>query len=620
MKKQRGKNIKASTEAYEKEYSQDPQIHTDDLTTEVKSPENASVQTVIKNNPVDVHKVDDSSLSEPLKYVVSAPEAIEKVETLLEKVKESRPDLSNEVDKVLTDVDGLERAAWGEAFESHEATERPEPWHQNSSIGSPSPIDNSQNGMDPGTRVVVKTQDGEYTGVIESVNSDGTLEVLTDSSMKLSHVPAETVSIDKEGKSQAMSFPSNIRSKKIRMNSNRKRAFHSSKLKANNVDKDIDMAQKELELAKDLSEKARKAYISKKPSATRMLLDTAENAASEAVRTLDVAQTSVEGRKNSPIKGMGAGAKRKLIEKLIAKRKARNKAHNVLERLRYQDDPVAQQAIRAARAQFMAGTLDLRLMDAYHPAAQDEIRRLLADKSLKLSASAFDKLDKLELGGGLIAKRGKEKDGQTVKTVVVVDKDGNEVAEYPDAFGDDTVTIIKLLRQLHNITDEDDKMAKESEKPLVLPDPEKSEKKPDEKDTKAKNDDELEAAKKNFEERLALVRALVAERVSKRYVVANQNDIDSLLMKGMGLEASMNEALKMAVDREVMRLLSMPDAELLTIRASLGSLKPRPIQVETQASNEGLTFMAGLQVFRDTPESSDSFELGAAFGSAFRRR
>ena len=61
--------------------------------------------------------------------------------------------------------------------------------------------------------------------------------------------------------------------------------------------------------------------------------------------------------------------------------------------------------------------------------------------------------------------------------IEVVDPDGKVVETYPDAFGDDTATIIKLFRQLHDIKDDKGGEKKKGK---------------DDKKSKAKDDDKSE--------------------------------------------------------------------------------------------------------------------------------
>ena len=596
------------------DYSQDPQVHGPDaeksVDTEAPKPGAAGDPStvMVKTNPVELEKKDDDSiLNEPLKYVVSAPEAIDRAEVLLEKVKEARPDLADQVDQLLDGVESLEKHANGTeagepalgapaAPEGVAPTPEPQPTPNQAQPavqpGAPAP----EGALAPGDRVKATTKDGEFTGVVEDVNEDGTLEILTDKNMKLSHVPVDSVEKEEEGSTGSMALPAGIQS------SRRQNVRKTLKASEGAATSELGKAEKELGTSKDLARRAREGV--KKPAAAETLIDLSKAAAEDAGSHLTEAKDAVKAEKTSPEKGMGAG------------RTATASKGAVAGSL----DPQAEMAVKAARQQFMAGMLNLELVSAFHPAAQAEVARLMKDKSLKFAASAFDKLESLDLGGGMKAKRGPGDDKDEVKTVVVTDADGKQVAKYPDAFGDDTVTIIKLFRQLHDISEADDKQAAkaegsesegESKKPKAMP-------KVEEK-SKSDEDKDLEAAQKNFEQRLEVVRAIVADRVNKRYVVAQQDVIDAHLLKGMGLEASMNEALKAAVDTELMRLLALPDTELLSIRASLGGLKPRPVEVETKVSNEGLQMVAGLQVYVEKAQD-DGLDISGAFGSSFRRR
>jgi len=65
---------------------------------------------------------------------------------------------------------------------------------------------------------------------------------------------------------------------------------------------------------------------------------------------------------------------------------------------------------------------------------------------LAKDASAFDIQETIIIGDGFNAMKDKEN-----KEIVVKDKDGKEVGRYPDAFGEDMVSIIKFFRKLLNL-------------------------------------------------------------------------------------------------------------------------------------------------------------------------
>ena len=269
-----------------------------------------------------------------------------------------------------------------------------------------------------------------------------------------------------------------------------------------------------------------------------------------------------------------------------------------------------------------------------------------------VQASAFDEIPELEIGGGMIAKRKKaekkEEGGEDEgDEIVVLDADGKEVATYPDAFGDDTVMIIKFLRKVLDITDKDDKKAGEAEeggekaekkpkkekeddkaedKPLVLPDVEIPKK------DKAEDADKVEASKREnlelkaradeMEARVADARFVVEAMLRKGHIRASQDDIDAALLDPTNkrtLRQAQEVAARKAVDMEVMRLLAKPEAELRVIKASLSHLKER--QVTVNASEGGLQpsnlSAAGLIYDAPTPTGSN---IGLAISAAGFRR
>lgn len=246
-------------------------------------------------------------------------------------------------------------------------------------------------------------------------------------------------------------------------------------------------------------------------------------------------------------------------------------------------------------------------------------------------------------------KKEKKSSGGTIEIV----KDGEVIDEFPDAFGDDSVAIIKFFRTLYNIDEKADKKAAEKEpkkeekgekledKPLALPKVEEpKEPKADKKEeapipamapaaqtenfvkVTADEQKKLDDAKAFFEKRIQTCREIVAAMVEKNHVVAEQNDIDAFLIQGKSFEASIDEALKASADRKFKELLSYPDAELLTLRASLPSLKMRTAAVDIQASKEtnggqSLMELSILASAGSGDKKDAQFSIGAAFGGGF---
>ncbi len=123
---------------------------------------------------------------------------------------------------------------------------------------------------------------------------------------------------------------------------------------------------------------------------------------------------------------------------------------------------------------------------------------------------------------------------------------------------------------------------------------------------------------KLMEERISMVRNIVKGLADKHYIVADQRDIDEELLKQEtgkeSLEAAMNAAFDRASDRKFREILAMPDAELLTLRASLPSMSIKATQLEITASQEGLEPLDLLTVQASKAASAGEVSIGSAFG------
>lgn len=267
-------------------------------------------------------------------------------------------------------------------------------------------------------------------------------------------------------------------------------------------------------------------------------------------------------------------------------------------------------------------------------AARAKVKAAKAKPAPEVKASAFDEIPEIELGGGFKAKRkaGKEaKDGEEAMAaeIEVVDADGKVKATYPDAFGDDTVTIIKFLRQVLDIKEGDDKAAAKkedkgekkgeggesdiAEKPKALP----AVKDPEPKKETEKEEEQL--ATKRMEARMENIRLIAVRLLRSGHIQANLDEVDDGLVKGLTLAGAQEAAAKKAVDRKVLDLLAQPEDELLLIKASLPLLEDRRVTV--QASDGGLgpiNLSAGGVI--DVSGKQDKGILGAAFGRGFQRR
>jgi hypothetical protein len=267
-----------------------------------------------------------------------------------------------------------------------------------------------------------------------------------------------------------------------------------------------------------------------------------------------------------------------------------------------------------------------------HPATKVDSTAIQA-KLVKVKASAFDQIPELDIGGGMVAKRKKsdKKEGdEAVQEIEVIDKDGKVVATYPDAFGDDTVMIIKFLRQVLDIKESDDKKAAKAEaksekskdkadkeaedKPKTLPNLDEDAEK---KAKKYKEDEELKARAAMMEARLSDCRLVVEAMLRKGHVVADQADVDSELLKGKSLRQAQEVAARKAVDKEVMRLLAKPDAELQIIKASLPHLKERQVRVQASVGGLDLVQLSASGLIHESARKTSN--VGLAISAIGRR-
>lgn len=170
-------------------YSKDPQVHTPEVGDQAKDPqqtEETKSAVDIERNPKPEAK-NPHDLTEPLKYVVSAPDAIEKIEGLLEKIAESMPALKPLVAEVKEKMNEMEALVLGEEYIAHEATE-----------GEPQvEVEQRPEGarFASGDKVTVTLKDETYEGTLLDRNEDGTWEVQTDGYVALHRVPESDIQV-----------------------------------------------------------------------------------------------------------------------------------------------------------------------------------------------------------------------------------------------------------------------------------------------------------------------------------------------------------------------------------------------------------------------------------------
>lgn len=185
------------------EYSQDPQVHKPATTNPTYKPEGSDLDNFksavdIERNPKPTTP-DEHDLSEPLQYVVSAPDAIEKIEGLLCKIEEAWPALKPLVEEVRKKVNEMEAKVWGEEYEAHEAAEGEAP-----SVSKPE----STSRFASGDKVTVELESETYKGVLTDKNEDGSWEVMTENQVVLHRVPESELT---SGDGESMVLPAALK-------------------------------------------------------------------------------------------------------------------------------------------------------------------------------------------------------------------------------------------------------------------------------------------------------------------------------------------------------------------------------------------------------------------------
>jgi hypothetical protein len=244
----------------------------------------------------------------------------------------------------------------------------------------------------------------------------------------------------------------------------------------------------------------------------------------------------------------------------------------------------------------------------------------------QVEASAFDQIEELELGSGYKArkKKGKKVEGEPSGPgeIEVLDSSGKLMDTYPDAFGDDSVMIIKFLRQVLDITDEEpgkegkeekrekkEKKAekkgekegeKASEKPKVLPNVEKK-------------DEKMEASMKYGQEHIELAREISARLLTLGQISANPIEIEAALLDGNSLIESQKKAAKKAVEAKVFELLGESHASLLNLKSSLHLIASKKTEVPVLGGAMGPVFLNAARTYLpELDQQGQGFDIGMA--------
>ncbi len=242
-----------------------------------------------------------------------------------------------------------------------------------------------------------------------------------------------------------------------------------------------------------------------------------------------------------------------------------------------------------------------------------------------LKASAFDEIPEIDLGDGMKARRKKAKaeggEGEE-KEIEIVDGEDKVVETFADAFGDDSVTIIKCLRQILDIKakpakEKDGKAADGdkpkggkaeddlAEKPLALP--------------AVKEKKELDAAAQVMEEHLSLAQSIAQSRMRNGQIQAKQADIDAFILGGMPFSKAQIAAAKQVIDKEIMSLLGKTKEELQGMTNGFVAFKPKPYVADPKSKVLGFPLNASVLGVPGQPGAGKvALDIGAIMSSAFR--
>lgn len=176
------------------------------------------------------------------------------------------------------------------------------------------------------------------------------------------------------------------------------------------------------------------------------------------------------------------------------------------------------------------------------------------EASLDKKASAFDKVEKIDITDKLFAAKDKETGDIHIK-----DLEGKDVMTVPDAFGDDIVPIIKLFQEILVKTETPEKKKEIEEKMSAL-------------------QLNLEATSKELIElkgslelgkKVHRCQVIADEMVSKDLLELDKSFINQSLKKGMDPKAVREAAYKRAADKQVSELMKQDDSQIEAFAATV---------------------------------------------------
>ena len=287
-----------------------------------------------------------------------------------------------------------------------------------------------------------------------------------------------------------------------------------------------------------------------------------------------------------------------------------------------------------------------------------ELAKKRKQSSQIIESSAFDKQETIILGDGIVAKKDED-----TEEIVVTDSDGEELGRYPDGFGDDISSIIKLLRDILDLDEEEleeeleeeieDVVEDESEEveDLEVPEEDKKEKessqkeggegpaaaaadaaeeaaKAIEKEKQDKEDKEKESSKEddksreleskleqmkkenqNLRAEVAIkkknkhCKKIVDSMVDKGLLTRNSEYVSKLTKQGKDPIDARAIALKAAKEKQFKRLMSMDEQSLEAFKESIKDVNITS-QKEGSKKTSSKTTVANLSI-SPTPESTN---------------
>lgn len=174
----------------------------------------------------------------------------------------------------------------------------------------------------------------------------------------------------------------------------------------------------------------------------------------------------------------------------------------------------------------------------------------------EVTASAFDKGEPIVVGEGITAKKDAES-----KMIVVMGKDGKEMARYPDAFGDDVASIIKLLGMVLGLEKKEiaDKTASQEEK--------------SEREKTLEAELQAEKTKGEIREKSLRARAVIEDMLERGMIEPDDNTMKFAQREGASVFDSRREGLRKAIDNQMSNLFKMDEVAFTAFAKSIRGIR-----------------------------------------------